>query len=193
LRVIGLFCGHCGLSVRVKFGSQILTGHNRIPMSWKLDAKAHTSASRPVAAPANKYVPCGSNVLTGQYGESMQIKASRFHWMSLTISIMLILISALCFLKYVAWASLFSGLYGLPSQSEPTALARQWILTYFWVGALLEVALVANLAVSFRSSFVELAGPLRVLGRSLVAIALAALGTLGAVFLFIGLGKVIHH
>ncbi len=131
--------------------------------------------------------------MRGQYGESMQIKASRFHWMSLTISIMLILISAFCFLKYVAWGSLFSGLYGLPSKSEPTALARQWSLTYFWVGALLEVALVANLAVSFRSSFVELARPLRVLGRSLVAIAIAALGTLGAVFLFIGLGKVIHH
>jgi hypothetical protein len=66
------------------------------------------------------------------------------------ISMILILLSALCLLKYLAWASLYSGVYGLPSQAKTIAVARHWGLVYLWVLLLVECALIANLMVTIK-------------------------------------------
>jgi hypothetical protein len=121
----------------------------------------------------------------------MNIK--RYQQGQVVISIMLIAVSALCFLKYFAWASLFSGVYGLPSEVRTAAFARRWSLAYLCGGMLAESALIANLVAYIKLDSTELSGPLKVLSRGIAAVAIASLGTIGVVFLFAWVGKVSLH
>jgi hypothetical protein len=114
-------------------------------------------------------------------------------WRQLILRISLILFSAFCLLKYFAWAWVFSGVYGLPSQASTVQLARHWSLAYLWAGLLAEVALMVHLAVYLKLEIMELSGLPKALGRSIVAIAIAVFGTLGAALLLDWLAKLIRH
>ena len=63
-----------------------------------------------------------------------------FRWGQLALTIMLVLAGAFCLMKYLGWAWVVSGAYGLPSQAGNVAVARQWSLAYFWAGLLTEGA-----------------------------------------------------
>jgi hypothetical protein len=104
----------------------------------------------------------------------------------------LVLVGALCLLKYMGWAWVVSGLYGLPSQAEKVAAAQRWSLMYFWVGLLAEGALITNLIINLRFNNTELAGVPKAVARVLLAFLIAVIGTLGTVFLLSWLGKMLH-
>ena len=115
-----------------------------------------------------------------------------FRWGQLALTIMLILAGAFCLMKYLGWAWVVSGAYGLPSQARNVAVARQWSLAYFWVGLLTEGALITNLTINLRFDNTELTGVPKAVARVLSALLIAAIGTLGTVFLLSWLGKVLH-
>jgi hypothetical protein len=128
-----------------------------------------------------------------RYGEPLQMKIFRPQWVQLTVSILLLVISAFCLLKYLAWASVFSGSYGLSSQAKVVALARTRSLAYLWAGLLAEGTLVAYLVVYFKLNISELSGMLKFWARLFVALAVAGLGTFGVAFLLDWLGKITRH
>lgn len=103
--------------------------------------------------------------------------AKRYQKGQTIISIVLIAVSALCLLKYLAWVSLFSGVYGLPSEMKSAEAARRWGLVYLCAGVLAEGALVANLFASINLDRTELSGILRVLSRRIAAVVVAGMGT----------------
>jgi hypothetical protein len=115
-----------------------------------------------------------------------------FRWGQLALSIILMLVGAFCLLKYMGWAWLVSGLYGLPSQAEKVAAAQRWGLMYFWAGLLVEGSLIASLAASLRLGNTELTGAPKVVARVFGAIAIAVVGTLGTAFLLTWVGKLLH-
>jgi len=125
----------------------------------------------------------GSN--TREAGDSLQ-------WRRPALSLLLILVSAFWFLKYLGWSWVFSGNYGLPSQAKTVLTARQWSLTYFWVGLLAEAALVANLTISLRFDNTELTGVPKAMARVLGAVAIAVIGTLSVAFLLSWAGRMLR-
>lgn len=110
------------------------------------------------------------------------------HWRHLPVNILLILLGAFCLLKYLGWAWVFSGNYGLPSHAGLVLTAQRQALTYFWVGLLVEVGLIANLTVNIRLDGTELSGVPKILARGLSALAVASIGTLGVAFLLSWIG-----
>jgi hypothetical protein len=116
----------------------------------------------------------------------------RYQQRQVIIGIVLMAVSALCFLKYFAWASLFSGVYGLPSEVRTAELARRWGLAYLCAGLLAESALIANLFTYIKLDGAELYGILKVVSRGIAAVAIACLGTAGVVFLLVWSGKILH-
>ncbi len=112
-------------------------------------------------------------------------------WRQLALSLVLILLGAVCLLKYLGWAWMFSGNYGLPSHAKTVLAARQWSLTYFGAGLLVEAALIANLTISLRFDNTELTGLLKILVRVLSAVGLAVIGTLGTAFLLSCVGRML--
>jgi hypothetical protein len=115
-----------------------------------------------------------------------------FRWGQLALTIMLVLAGAFCLMKYLGWAWVVSGAYGLPSQARNVAVARQWSLAYFCAGLLTEGALITNLTINLRFDNTELTGVPKAVARVLSALLIAAIGTLGTVFLLSWLGKVLH-
>jgi hypothetical protein len=116
----------------------------------------------------------------------------RFRWGQLALSILLMLVGAFCLLKYMGWAGVVSGLFGLPSQAEKVAAAQRWGLMYFWAGLLVEGSLIASLAVSLRLGNTELTGAPKVVAGVFGAIAIAVAGTVGTAFLLTWVGKLLH-
>lgn len=114
------------------------------------------------------------------------------HWRQLTLSVVLILIGALCLLKYMGWAGVVSGLYGLPSQVHTVAIAQHWSFVYFWVGLLAEVVLIVNLAIRLKLDAIDLAGAPKLVARGVAALAIAGAGTLGLAFLLNWAGKLLR-
>jgi hypothetical protein len=110
----------------------------------------------------------------------------------MAISIVLAIACAFCLLKYLGWASVYSGKYGLPSEAALVALSRRWALIYLWIGLFAEGALIVNLIVTLRQNFFGLSGPLRILARGIVAITIAALGTTTAALMLVAVGRVLH-
>jgi hypothetical protein len=102
------------------------------------------------------------------------------------------LVGAFCLLKYMGWAGVVSGLFGLPSQAEKVAAAQRWGLMYFWAGLLVEGSLIASLAVSLRLGNTELTGAPKVVAGVFGAIAIAVAGTVGTAFLLTWVGKLLH-
>jgi hypothetical protein len=115
-----------------------------------------------------------------------------FRWGQLALSILLVLVGALCLLKYLGWAWLVSGLYGLPSQAEKVAAAQRWSLMYFWAGLLVEGCLIASLSRNLRLDNMELSGAPKAVTRVFGAIAIAVVGTLVTAFLLSWVGKLLH-
>jgi hypothetical protein len=115
-----------------------------------------------------------------------------FRWGQLALSIVLVLVGSLCLLKYMGWAWVVSGLYGLPSQAEKVAAAQRWSMTYFWAGLLAEGALIATLTVNVRLDNTALTGASKTVARIFGALAMAVVGTLGTAFLLTLIGKVLH-
>ena len=113
-------------------------------------------------------------------------------WGQLALSIALVLVGALCLLKYMGWAWVVSGLYGLPSQAEKVAVAQRWSLTYFWAGLLTEGALITNLAINLRFDNTQLVGVPKAVARVLSSLLIAAIGTLGTAFLLSWFGRMLH-
>jgi hypothetical protein len=101
-------------------------------------------------------------------------------------------VGAFCLLKYLGWAWVVSGAYGLPSQERNVAVARQWSLAYFWAALLAEGALITNLTINLRFDNTELTGIPKAVARVLSALLIAVVGTLGTVFLLGWLGKMLH-
>ncbi len=113
-------------------------------------------------------------------------------WSLLALSIVLVLVAALCLLKYLGWAWVVSGAYGLPSQAEKVAAAQRWSLTYFWAGLLAECALIASLAVNLRLDNTELTSVSKVVVHVLSALAIAVVGTLTTAFVLTWVGRMLH-
>jgi hypothetical protein len=111
------------------------------------------------------------------------------HWRQRAVILLLILLGAFCFLKYLGWAWVYSGNYGLPSHAGLVQAARQKSLIYFWAGFLIEAALIANLTINIRFDNTELTGVPKALARMLGALGIAAIGTLGAAFLLSWIGE----
>jgi small-conductance mechanosensitive channel len=111
------------------------------------------------------------------------------HWLQPTVSLLLILLGAFCLLKYLGWAWVFSGNYGLPSHAGLVQAAQQKSLIYFWAGFLVEAALIANLTINIRFDDTELVGAPKTLARVLSALGIAVMGTLGAAFLLSWIGE----
>jgi hypothetical protein len=108
------------------------------------------------------------------------------------LSLLLIFISAFCLLKYLGWAWVFSGNFGLPSQARTVLLARQWSLTYFVAGLLAEGALITNLTINIRFENAGLTGVPKPVARILTALAIAVVGTLGVAFLLSWFGRMLR-
>src|ERR1700744_3181213 len=89
------------------------------------------------------------------------------------ITATLLLVGAVCLLKYFAWASVFSGSYGLASRTETVAVSKHWSLVYLWFGLLAECALIANLMATFKLKDSDLPPSLRILGRLIISIGIA--------------------
>jgi len=115
-----------------------------------------------------------------------------FRWGQLVLTILLVVVGAFCLLKYLGWAWVVSGAYGLPSQERNVAVARQWSLAYFWAALLAEGALITNLTINLRFDNTELTGIPKAVARVLSALLIAVVGTLGTVFLLGWLGKMLH-
>ena len=115
-----------------------------------------------------------------------------FRWGQLALTMMLVLAGAFCLLKYLGWAWVVSGAYGLPSQAENVASAQRLSLIYFWAGLLAEGALVASLSVNLRLDNTELTGVPKAVARVLGALAIAVVGTLGMAFLLTWIGKMLR-
>jgi hypothetical protein len=115
-----------------------------------------------------------------------------FRWGQLALAIMLILVGALCLLKYLGWAGVVSGLYGLPSQAHTVTVAQHWSLLYFWGGLLVEVVLIVNLAARLKLDAIGLEGAPKLLARGIAALAIACAGTLGMAFLLNWVGKLLR-
>jgi hypothetical protein len=111
------------------------------------------------------------------------------HWRQRAVILLLILLGAFCFLKYLGWAWVYSGNYGLPSHAGLVQAARQKSKTWFWGGFLVEAALIANLTIYIRFNDTELTGVPKALARVLSAVAIAAIGTLGIAFLLGWIGE----
>jgi len=121
------------------------------------------------------------------------MKTVRQHLVQPAISALLILVSAVCLLKYLAWSAVFSGAYGLPSQAEAVGLARRWGLAYLSAGLLAESAGIINLIVYIKLDGNELSGMLRGVGRVIVAIVIAVLGTMSVALFLAWIGKLSAH
>jgi hypothetical protein len=117
--------------------------------------------------------------------------AVRFRWVRLAIPVLLILIGAVCLLKYMGWAGVVSALNGLPSHASTVAMAARWGLVYFWGGLLAEVVLVVYLGIRLKLDAIDLEGAPKVLARGIIALAIAGVGTLGAAFLLNCIGKLL--
>jgi hypothetical protein len=115
-----------------------------------------------------------------------------FRWGQLALSIVLVLVGALCLLKYMGWAWVVSGLSGLPSEAQKVAAAQRWSLTYFWAGLFAEGSLIASLTVNLRLDNTALTGAPKTLARILGSLAIAVVGTLGTAFLLTWIGKLLH-
>jgi hypothetical protein len=115
-----------------------------------------------------------------------------FRWGQVAITILLILIGALCLMKYLGWAGVVSGLYGLPSQAHTVATAQHWSFVYFWVGLLAEAVLIVNLAVRLKLDAIDLDGALKLVARGIAALTIAGAGTLGVAFLLSWVGKLLR-
>lgn len=113
------------------------------------------------------------------------------HWRQSALSLLLVLLGAFCLLKYLGWAWVFSGNYGLASHAKTVLAARQWSMTYLWVGVLVEVALITNLMISLRFDNTDLTGVFKTLVRVLSAFGIAAIGTLGTAFLLSRVGRML--
>jgi hypothetical protein len=118
----------------------------------------------------------------------LEIRRSQ-RWLQITVNLLLILLGSICFLKYLGWAWVFSGNYGLPSHAGLVLEAQQKGLIYFWAGFLVEAALIVNLTISIRFENTELAGVPKTLARVLSALGIAAIGTLGAAFILSWIGR----
>lgn len=119
-------------------------------------------------------------------------RGGAFRWAQLAITILLILIGALCLLKYMGWAGVVSGQYGLPSQAHTVAVAQRWSFVYFWAGLLAEVVLVVNLAIRLKLDTIDLEGAPKLLARGIAALVIASAGTLGVAFLLNWVGKLLR-
>jgi hypothetical protein len=112
-----------------------------------------------------------------------------FQWGQVAATILLILIGALCLLKYMGYGAVVSSLYGLPSQARVVATAQYWGLVYFWVGLLAEVVLFVNLTTHLKLDSIDLEGAPRLVIRGIIALSTAGAGTLGTAFLIAWAGK----
>jgi hypothetical protein len=110
----------------------------------------------------------------------------------LALTILLVLIGAFCLLKYLGWAWVVSGAYGLPSQAEKVASAQRWSLIYFWAGLLAEGSLITSLTVNLRLDNTELTGAPKAVARVLGALGIAVMGTIGTALLLTWVGKMLH-
>lgn len=133
----------------------------------------------------------GTTVKLKQASEQLE-PLRPFRWGQLALTVLLVLIGALCLLKYLGWAWVVSGAYGLPSQARNVAVARQWSLAYFWAGLLVEGVLIANLAINLRFDNTELTGVPKTMARVLGALVIAAIGTLGTAFLLSWVGRILR-
>jgi phosphoglycerol transferase MdoB-like AlkP superfamily enzyme len=115
-----------------------------------------------------------------------------FRWGQLAITMLLVLIGALCMLKYLGCASVVSGYYGLPSQAEKVASAQRWGLMFFWAWLLDECILITNLIINLRFDNTELSGLPKAVARVLSALLIAAIGTMGTAFLLSSVGRMLH-
>jgi len=113
-------------------------------------------------------------------------------WIELTLSIVLALVGALCLLKYLGWAWVVSGAYGLPSQAEKLAVAQRRSLTYLGAGLLAEVALIASLTANLRLGNSALTGAPKAVARILGAFAIAIVGTLVMALLLTWIGRMLR-
>ena len=124
--------------------------------------------------------------------ELEQIGAARHLRIRVAISVLLVIACAVCFMKYLGWAAVYSGQFGLPSAITLVAQAGRWSLFYLWIGLFAEGVLIANLIVTLRQNFSEMPDTLRVLARGMIAITIAALGTMTVLLMMSALGKVRH-
>jgi hypothetical protein len=124
--------------------------------------------------------------------ELVQIGAARHSGIRVVISVLLAIACAVCFKKYLGWAWVYSGQYGLPSATALVAQAGRWALIYLWIGLFAEGALIVNLIVTLRQNFFDMSGPLRVLARGTIAITIAALGTMTVALMLIAVGRMLH-
>lgn len=116
-----------------------------------------------------------------------------FRFGQLALTILLVIASAICLLKYLGWAWVVSGAYGLPSQAKNVAIARHLSLAYFWGALLAEGALIVNLAVHLKLDILDVNGVLKALARGFTALIIAAVGTVSMMFLLNCLGKLLSH
>jgi hypothetical protein len=103
-------------------------------------------------------------------------------WRQKTLSLLLILTSAICFLKYLGWAWVVSGNYGT-SHSGLVLLAQHRSLAYLWTGLLVEAVLVTILTVGLKFEISELTAAPKAVLRILTALAIAGIGTLSIMLL----------
>jgi len=126
------------------------------------------------------------------YNSVRQETHEPLRWGFLILSLLLVLVSALCLLKYMGWAWVVSGAYGLSSQAERVAVAQRWSLIYFWAGLLTEGALVASLTFNLRFDRTQLTGAPKTAVRLLVASGIAVVGTLCTAFLLSVAGRMLR-
>jgi len=126
------------------------------------------------------------------YNSARQETREPLRWGFLILSLLLVLISALCLLKYMGWAWVVSGAYGLPSQAGRVAVAHRWSLMYFWAGLLTGGALVASLTFNLRFDRTQLTGGPKIAVRLLVALAIAVVGTVCTAFLLSVAGRMLR-
>ncbi len=114
-------------------------------------------------------------------------------WLQGTLSLFLILVCALCFLKYLGWAWVVSGgMGGDPTQAEYIRQARQWGIDWLYASLLGEGILVINLTTQLKIDITDLTGIPKTIIRIAVAIIIAIVGTLSTMFLLNSIGK-LHH
>ena len=122
-------------------------------------------------------------------------KGAKLPWRSEGASLhllLLILIGAFSLLKYMGWAWVVSGRYGLPSQAHTVAVAQQWSLVNFWLGLVAEVVLIVYLVVHLKLDTIDLEGAPKLLIRGIAALAIACAGTVGVALLLNWAGKLLR-
>jgi hypothetical protein len=104
--------------------------------------------------------------------------------------VLLPVISAYCLLQCLTWTAVFSGSYGLPSQTALVERAHRLSLVYLWLGILAECGLVIDLAFYLNLTVTRPFGLPKAAVQICSALGIAALGTVVASLLLQLGGKI---